>query len=173
MATDRRTKYTKSVIRQALFELLQDKPIAKITVTDICKLADINRSTFYAHYADPFVLYEELQAKTVEELSHSLDHLAGENAFRTYMVYMVRYVQEHQAAFLALVNNDSRSFQEALNQAVQRFHLPGLEQFGSRQPYVLEYFYSGTVAVLSYWLRRGAQESPQDMADLLLRLMAS
>ena len=41
MATDRRTKYTKTVIRQALFDLLQEKPINKITVTDVCKLADI------------------------------------------------------------------------------------------------------------------------------------
>ena len=46
MATDRRTKYTKSVIREALFDLLKEKPLAKVTVTDICKLADINRSTF-------------------------------------------------------------------------------------------------------------------------------
>ena len=37
MATDRRTKYTKSVIRQALFDLLKEKPLNKITVTDICK----------------------------------------------------------------------------------------------------------------------------------------
>ena len=43
MATDRRTKYTKSVIRQALFDLLKEKPFKiKITVTDICKMADIN-----------------------------------------------------------------------------------------------------------------------------------
>ena len=41
MATDRRTKYTKSVIRQALFDLLKEKPLNKITVTDICKMADI------------------------------------------------------------------------------------------------------------------------------------
>ncbi len=173
MPEDRRVRKTRQRIQEAMLRCLQTTPLQSVTVKAICAEADINRSTFYAHYADPFVLYEELQAKTVEELSHSLDHLAGENAFRTYMVYMVRYVQEHQAAFLALVNNDSRSFQEAMTQAVQRFHLPGLEQFGSRQPYVLEYFYSGTVAVLSYWLRRGAQESPQDMADLLLRLMAS
>ena len=39
MATDRRTKYTKSVIRQALFDLLKEKPLNKITVTDICKMA--------------------------------------------------------------------------------------------------------------------------------------
>lgn len=49
---DRRTKYTRSVIREALMELLRIKPYSKITVTELCRLADINRGTFYIHYFD-------------------------------------------------------------------------------------------------------------------------
>ena len=66
MATDRRTKYTKSVIRQALFDLLKEKPLNKITVTDICKMADINRSTFYSYYEDVYapVSYTHLTLPT-------------------------------------------------------------------------------------------------------------
>ena len=60
MATDRRTKYTKSVIRQALFDLLKEKPLNKITVTDICKMADINRSTFYSYYEDVYALLTQM-----------------------------------------------------------------------------------------------------------------
>lgn len=39
-------------IRQAFMELLREKEFEKITVTDIVNRADINRSTFYAHYPD-------------------------------------------------------------------------------------------------------------------------
>ena len=39
-------------IRQAFMELLREKDFEKITVTDIVNRADINRSTFYAHYPD-------------------------------------------------------------------------------------------------------------------------
>lgn len=41
---------SKKMITDALVELLDEKPLDKITVTDIVKKADINRGTFYAHY---------------------------------------------------------------------------------------------------------------------------
>ena len=53
-------------IRQALMELLREKKPEKITVTDIVNRADINRSTFYAHYADVRALMEEIQNEFVE-----------------------------------------------------------------------------------------------------------
>ena len=49
---DRRTRYSKRVIREALYSLMREKPLNKITVTEICRLADVNRSTFYAYYTD-------------------------------------------------------------------------------------------------------------------------
>ena len=41
---------SKKLIADALVELLDEKTLDKITVTDIVKKADINRGTFYAHY---------------------------------------------------------------------------------------------------------------------------
>ena len=49
---DRRIRITKKAIKESLIELLQEYPIAKISVKMICESADINRSTFYAHYND-------------------------------------------------------------------------------------------------------------------------
>lgn len=43
---------SRRMIQRALVELLQEKPLDKITVTDIVTRADINRGTFYAHYED-------------------------------------------------------------------------------------------------------------------------
>ena len=49
---DRRTKYTRQVIKDTFLKLLEKKAYPKITVTEICKLAEINRGTFYLHYYD-------------------------------------------------------------------------------------------------------------------------
>lgn len=54
-------------IRQAFMELVKEKRLEKITVTDIVSRADINRSTFYAHYADVRALIEEIQQEFVEQ----------------------------------------------------------------------------------------------------------
>lgn len=60
MKTDRRTKYTKMVIREALLSLLHNRPIEKITVSDLCARAEISRPTFYLHYADLYALLDEI-----------------------------------------------------------------------------------------------------------------
>ena len=58
---DRRVRYTKQAIRDGFLRLLAEKPIEKISVTEICREADINRGTFYAHYSDPYVLCKPLR----------------------------------------------------------------------------------------------------------------
>lgn len=47
---DRRTIYTQNVIKDSLLELLDSHPFEKITVTALCKQAEITRATFYLHY---------------------------------------------------------------------------------------------------------------------------
>jgi len=46
MPDNRRVKMTKRLMKEALIDLMDQKPLEKITVTEICKIADVNRSTF-------------------------------------------------------------------------------------------------------------------------------
>lgn len=48
-STDMRCIKTKKAIKNALANLMTEKDISQITVTDISELAMINRKTFYAH----------------------------------------------------------------------------------------------------------------------------
>lgn len=43
---------SRKLINAALADLLLEKPLDKITVTDVVRKAEINRGTFYAHYQD-------------------------------------------------------------------------------------------------------------------------
>lgn len=43
---------SQKMIVEALVDLLQEKPLDKITVTDVVNRAQINRGTFYAHFSD-------------------------------------------------------------------------------------------------------------------------
>ena len=47
---NRRVQFTKTALRDAMIELICEKPLTSITVKDVCARADINRSTFYLHY---------------------------------------------------------------------------------------------------------------------------
>ena len=55
-----RTKRTKRALKKALTILMLKETIDKISVTDICKEAEINRVTFYTHYNDKYELLHEL-----------------------------------------------------------------------------------------------------------------
>ena len=50
--TDARKRYTQMVLKRSLLKLLKEKPVNKITVKEVCELAQLNRATFYAHYSD-------------------------------------------------------------------------------------------------------------------------
>ncbi len=69
---DRRVKYTKMIIRETFINLLEKKSINKITVSEICKEADINRATFYRYYLDVYDLYDKVRDEFVLRLRESI-----------------------------------------------------------------------------------------------------
>ena len=58
--TDRRTLYTRSVIKDSLLEALGEKNFDQITVTDVCRRAEITRATYYLHYQSLTEVLDEL-----------------------------------------------------------------------------------------------------------------
>lgn len=67
---DMRTRRTKKALRKAMIKLLEDNSIESISVTDICREAEINRVTFYTHYKDKYELLHE----QLKELLAYIDH---------------------------------------------------------------------------------------------------
>ena len=63
---DMRTRRTKKALKKAITSLILEESIETISVTDICKKADINRVTFYTHYTDKYALLHELLHDTVD-----------------------------------------------------------------------------------------------------------
>lgn len=60
---DLRVVKTKERIEQALLELLKTRPLNKITVTELARVAMINKGTFYLHYLDISDLYRQFFLK--------------------------------------------------------------------------------------------------------------
>lgn len=70
--TDARVRYTQKLLKESLLKLLKKKPINKITVKEVCELAELNRATFYTHYSDCFALLESIEDELVEAFGRSL-----------------------------------------------------------------------------------------------------
>ena len=83
--TDRRTRYTRQTIKDSFLSLLKEKPFPKITVTELCRLSEINRGTFYLHYYDIDDVLDDLLNDMITDTSSVLDHvLCSEKIGCTY-----------------------------------------------------------------------------------------
>ena len=65
---DRRTRYTRQAIRETLLELMEEKPFSRVTVTEVCRKAEMNRGTFYLHYLDLEDVLDDLDDKFEDRL---------------------------------------------------------------------------------------------------------
>ena len=79
LENDRRTRLTKALIRQAFTSLLEEKPIQRIAVTELCQRAGINRSTFYAHYDDIYDLLQQIEEDMLRDFQQALAPLLEAN----------------------------------------------------------------------------------------------
>lgn len=64
---DLRVIKTRERIEAAMLELLRTKPLEKITVTELARVAMINKGTFYLHYQDIPDLYQQFFLRLLEK----------------------------------------------------------------------------------------------------------
>ncbi len=69
---DIRIEKTERAIKNAFLELRGKKPLEKITVIELCRLACINKSTFYGHYEDIYDLSDTLEEELVQSILSSI-----------------------------------------------------------------------------------------------------
>ncbi len=63
---------SKRLIREAYVSLMQEKEAEKISVSDIVRLADLNRGTFYAHYTNPNDVKDEIADEIFQKINEVL-----------------------------------------------------------------------------------------------------
>lgn len=67
---DRRTLYTRNVIKDALLEALSEKNFEQVTITDVCRRAEITRATYYLHYSSLTDVLDELLFDAMQMAQH-------------------------------------------------------------------------------------------------------
>lgn len=71
--TDRRVLRTRNAIRTAFTDLLAETSYDKITITALAKRADVDRKTFYTHYASIDSLLEDVIRTQTEKSLEGMD----------------------------------------------------------------------------------------------------
>ena len=70
---DKRSRKTVSAIQNTLLQLLCSRRVREIKIVDLCTAADINRTTFYLHYAGITDVLDELRDEITERVFAATD----------------------------------------------------------------------------------------------------
>lgn len=102
--TDARVRYTRRILKESFLTLLEKKPTNKISVKEVCELAELNRSTFYAHYSDCFALMDSIEQELIDAFERSLKLV---DSFDVSALIEAIYVmvEEHEEACRVLIFN--------------------------------------------------------------------
>lgn len=177
---DRRVKYTKMVLKESLVENMRENPISKISVKMLCEAADINRSTFYAHYSDQYDLLKQLEQEVIEELKK---HILNDDTFSKYtaqtaqaMSKILDYIVMNADLFKILLseNGDSSFHKEIMSLAQQKViseihNNPSIDAKTSE--YLQCFAVTGTLNIVQKWLQGGIAESSEEMSELISKLI--
>lgn len=100
---------SRRMIREALVELLHEKPFEKITATDIINRSGLNRSTFYAHYPDIKGIIDEITGEIFtmfRKMLSEMDFSSFMNDPEPNLKKVVAFLHENQELYRLLGQSD-------------------------------------------------------------------
>lgn len=163
-ANNRRRKESIERIEKVFIELLQTMEISQISVTDICKRAGLNRTTFYANYADVYALADSIRDKLEGDVAQ-LYRAETEQGFNSNdYLKLFRHIRDNQLFYKTYFK---LGYDEEHQVVVYDTQL-ALSHFQNRFiEYHMEFFRSGLTKIIKMWLQNGCRESPEDMFEII------
>ena len=169
--TDRRKVMTQKMLKDALIELMKDKPLHQISIKKICETADVNRSTFYNHYETQFALYDDILNDVSRDFAEIIKNAKEKGGnIQTILTEIFCYAENHRELFLVILGNNSNlNLGERFTDNVARF----LDDNGRSvlYAYCTQFIAAGTANILWIWLNEENHRSARDVALILNALM--
>jgi len=174
MSDDRRVKRTKKALKSSLLTLLCEKPVSKITIRELTELADINRGTFYLHYADIYALYCDIKTDFIQELTESVK--PPMKSMYCYYLSLFQYL-EKQTALFPMLSQDVSFMEEVEKTLQEQFIKSWKEKLPFCDSLYLDYFFSfltaGSSGAVKKWCRTQNRLPPKSMAAMMAQFIES
>ncbi len=175
---DRRAMRTRTALQRALMSLIREQDYDAITVDDLCRKADVGRSTFYLHFSSKDDLKRsglaDLKAHLVEATSPSADRFS-------FVLPLLEHASEQLLHYRALAGTRGRgvslkAMREivlAMVEADIRSKAGDAEDIDGISPEVAAQFVTGALmGMLAWWLDGGAKLPPDTLNAAFRRLAA-
>lgn len=167
---------TKRALEASLKNLLLQKPLDKITISDIAEDCGINRMTFYYHFKD---IYDLIEWSCMEDASKAL---AGKKTYDTWQqgfLQIFQAVQDNRPFIMNVYHSVSREQVELylyrltydLLIGVVEEKAVGMNVRDEDKKFIADFYKYGFVGLMLDWIKNGMKEEPQILIDRLDGLM--
>ncbi|MGM9522626.1 MAG: TetR/AcrR family transcriptional regulator [Oscillospiraceae bacterium] len=172
MKEDQRVRLSKQMLRNALISLLKEKPINKISVREICDMAEINRTTFYKYYGSQYDLLADIENNVLDTLSEGIK---GGDPAEKMLPGLLKFIDENTELCRLLLNNniDPEFPKKLLNMPAIKEQLLDITQneaFSGYGDYMYEFLVLGGYSIIAKWLNSEKRESPEELAEFINRI---
>lgn len=160
--------YLKECLADALIELLKEKPLEKITVDEMVRKAGVGRATYFRSFrAKPeaitfkFIRMWEIWCDEHQVKTRSRFDLNNALSFFEFNASLQEIIETVYQAGL----------QEAIHAAFCSILLTASSTLDESDLYRENFYAQGLYGLFDVWVRRGFQESPEEMAELLIQII--
>ena len=174
----RKVRYTKMVLKDSLMELMKTKSILSVTIKDICGLADISRSTFYAHYKDQYDLLRQIEEETLayfEDMLNKYRDKLSRKETTQMLEEMLTYIANNGSTIQVMLSeNGDIYFQKKLffyfimhNQVTKYFSEN--QQSDETKTYYSVFLVHGFIGLIQHWLKSGMVMPSFQLARMMMK----
>ena len=176
--TERRPQKTKRALKAVLVDFLQTRDLQNISIKEITDKADISRGTFYLHFSDIFALYQEIETDVVDSINSIIQSkipIQDEDELEKIIGSIFDYLTIHIKECDALLRTDSASFLSAVFENNRPNVMETWETLFGTDEHARAYSYiflsHGFAGILKHWMTFGKIETPQQIANVVKRLL--
>lgn len=176
---NQRTRLSKKLFQNAILELLEEKGgIEKISVRELCARAELNRSTFYAHYTEPREVLQEAEDEILTETAEHIKKIGAQmtGGGKEFISSFLRYVRDNDRVFrVLLVTAADPAFKSRFMQLslLNLFEHMQLTMDDEKQQYIYSYLLNGSFGILTQWIRSDYAAAVPELVELLFTLNSS
>jgi AcrR family transcriptional regulator len=184
-SADRRIHRTRSTIFEAMVHLIHEKGFDPISVKDITTQANVNRSTFYAHYHDKFDLLDQLIQVKLDELASQLhpdqpaiaSYQAQFDEPDPYFVALFQHIGRNDTFYRVMLNKLEPSiFRSKLLGVIRETQYQRIAKMKMEQKLsvpldiLLDYQSASLLSIVLSWLNTNSMYTPPYMALQVTRI---
>ncbi len=173
---NQRTRLSKKLFQNAVLELLEEKGgIEKISVRELCLRAELNRSTFYAHYAEPREVLADAEEEILASTAEYIRKIGAEpqGGGKEFIASFLRYIRENDQTFrVLLVTAADPAFKNRFVQLsfLQLFEHLQVQMDAEKQQFIYSYLLNGSFGMITQWIRSDYAATVAEIVELLFTL---